>query len=90
MIEEDDPNLVTSGKSGKIIVDGYPFSIDIFRLESDTKWTLEIVDYLGTSYVWEDEFPSADVARKSAIMVIEAEGAMAFMRQNNVIPFRER
>ncbi|CUX54161.1 hypothetical protein EXN32_25770 [Agrobacterium tumefaciens] len=89
MIEDDDPNLVTSGKSKRIVVDGYPFSIDIFRLETYTTWTLEVVDHQNTSHVWDDQFESDTEARDVAVKTIKAEGALAFMRGKNVIPFRQ-
>jgi hypothetical protein len=90
MIEDDEPNLVTSGKSKRVVIDGFPFSIDIFRLETDKTWTLEVVDHKGTSHVWEEQFTSDAEARDAAINAIETEGAMTFMRSNNVIPFRHR
>lgn len=58
MNEDDEPNLVSSGKSKMIVVDGYPFSINIFRLETDTTWTLEVVDHNNTSHVWDEAIPS--------------------------------
>ena len=67
MIEDDEPNLVTSGKSNRIVVDGYPFSIDIFRLETDTTWTLEVVDHNNTSHVWDEQFRSDAEARDVAV-----------------------
>ena len=51
---DDEPNLVTSGKSQHIVVDGYPFSIEIYRLEDEKIWTLEVVDHENTSHVWEE------------------------------------
>jgi hypothetical protein len=90
MIEDDEPTLVTSGKSKRIVVDGYPFSIDIYRLETETTWTLEVVDHEGNSHVWEEQFTSDTEARDAAINALETEGALAFMRGNNVIPFRQR
>ncbi|WP_377278815.1 hypothetical protein [Rhizobium sp. R86522] len=87
MIDEK-PNLVTSGKSRRIVIDGHSFSIDIFRLENDTTWTLEVVDHQNTSHVWDEQFASDEEARDVAVKTIEAEGALAFMRGNNVIPFR--
>ena len=89
MIENDDPNLVTSGKSQRLSVDGYPFSIQIFRLETERTWTLEVVDFEGTSHVWDDQFRSDKDARNAAIQAIETEGAIAFIRGDNVIPFRQ-
>ncbi|MGY6697594.1 MAG: hypothetical protein ACXIUW_16420 [Roseinatronobacter sp.] len=88
MTEEDEPNIVTSGKSQKIMIDGVRFNIDIYRLETDTFWTLEVVDAENTSHVWEDQFSSDKDARDAAIKAIKSEGAIAFMRGNNVIPFR--
>ena len=91
MIEDDEPNLVTSGKSQRVVIDGYPFSLDIYRLETDQAWTLEVVDHEGTSHVWDDQFLSDKDARNAAIQAIESEGALAFMRgSNNVIPFRQQ
>lgn len=87
MIDEE-PNLVTSGKSRRIVVDGYPFTIDIFRLENDTTWTLEVVDHENNSHVWDEQFASDTEARDVAVKTIEEEGALAFMRGNNVNPFR--
>lgn len=87
MIDEDEPNLVTSGKSTKIVIDGIPFDISVYRLETDAGWTLEVVDNQNTSHVWDDQFDSDADAVDVAIRTIEAEGAAAFMRGNNVIPF---
>lgn len=89
MIDDDEPNLVTSGKSKRIVVDGYSFSIDIFRLETDKTWTLEVLDHQNNSHVWDEQFESDAEARDVAVKTIEAEGALAFMRGNNVIPFRQ-
>ena len=87
---EDDGTLVTSEKNKTIVVDGYPFSINIVRLETETTWTLEVVDHEGTSHVWEEQFTSDTEARDAAINALETEGALAFMCGDNVIPFRQR
>jgi hypothetical protein len=85
---DEKPNLVTSGKSTRVVIDGYPFSIDIFRMENDATWTLEVIDQQNTSHVWDEQFQSDAEARDVAVKTIEAEGAIAFMRGSNVIPFR--
>ncbi|MFC2970187.1 hypothetical protein [Acidimangrovimonas pyrenivorans] len=85
---EDEPNLVTSSKSQRVVVDGYPFSIEIYRLEADKTWTLEVVDHEGASHVWDDQFGSDRDARDTAIQTLESEGAIGFMRGDNVVPFR--
>lgn len=85
---EDEPNLINSSKSQRVAVDGYPFSIEIYRLETDTTWTLEVVDHEGTSHVWDEQFKSDKDARNSALQALEEEGAVAFMRGDKVVPFR--
>ena len=86
----DGPDVVISGKSQDVVVDGYRFSIQIYRLESDKTWTLEVVDQDGTSHVWDEEFKTDRDARNIALQELEKEGAVAFMRGSNVIPFQRR
>lgn len=85
---DEDPNIVTSGKSQKVTIDGLPFSIEIYRLENDKTWTLEVVDEENTSHIWDDGFTSDTEACDAAIKAINSEGAIAFMRGDNVVPFR--
>ncbi|WP_234908476.1 hypothetical protein [Rhizobium rhizogenes] len=65
------------------------FSIDIFRLETDKTWTLDVVDHKNTSHVWDKQFESDAEARDVAVKTIETEGAFAFMRGNNDVRFRQ-
>tara|TARA_R110002110_G_scaffold415730_3_gene654536 strand:- start:3666 stop:3932 length:267 start_codon:yes stop_codon:yes gene_type:complete len=87
MVEEE-PNLITSSKSQQVVVDGYPFSIEIYRLEDQSEWSLEVVDFENNSHVWDDLFKSDKEARNAAITELESEGALSFMRGNSVIPFK--
>jgi len=82
-----DPNLVFSGAGQEVIVEGEPFRIEIFRLERDDEWTLEVVDENGTSIVWDETFVSDTKAFDVAVATIRTEGAQSF-RNGNVIPFR--
>ena len=86
--DDDEPSIVTSGKSMRVLIDGMRFQIEICRLETDSTWTLEVVDPENTSHVWEDQFASDRDARDAAITAIESEGALAFMRGDDAIPFR--
>lgn len=92
-MSDDEPNLVNSSKSQEVVIDGYPFAIEIYRLETDRTWMLEVVDFEGTSHVWDDQFRSDKDARNEAIQTIETQGALAFMRgdddhSDNVVPFQ--
>lgn len=53
---EREPNLIISSASQRIVEDGVPFKIDIYKLEGGDGWTLEVVTEDGTSIVWDDLF----------------------------------
>lgn len=78
-MNQDDAVLVTSGLSQEIEEGGQVFEINIFRLEEEVAWTLEVVDENGTSHVWEDQFTSDFAAMIEAQKAIRTDGAEAFM-----------
>lgn len=82
-----DPNLVDSGLSQRVTVDGHDFQIEIYRLEYDTQWSLEVVDEDGTSTVWDDLFDSDQTALDEVLKTIKEEGLSAFRDSENVVPF---
>lgn len=87
-MDEDEPTLVISPKSQEMVVEGLPFSVEIYRLEGQATWTLEVVDPEGTSHVWDDAFASDKDARTEALRALEEKGPLAFMHGENVVPFR--
>ena len=48
---EREPNLILSGASKRIVEDGVPFKVDIYKLEGGNGWSLEVVKKDGTSIV---------------------------------------
>lgn len=87
-MNDDEPNLVRSGQCQRVLVDGFPFSIEIYRLEGERAWTLEVIDHDVTSHVWDEQFAKDSDAKTAALDAIEEEGALGFMRGDNVVPFR--
>lgn len=88
---DDAPKIVHSGKEQSFLVDGYRFNIQIYRAEGEKDWLLEVVDFEGTSHVWDERFCSDTDARDTALKALEKEGALGFMRGNdrsNVMPFK--
>lgn len=84
----EEPNLVTSGLSKAVTIDGVRFQIEIYRLEHESTWIMEVVDPNGTSVVWNDPFETDRKAFDTAVETIQEEGADAFMRDDdNVVPF---
>jgi uncharacterized protein len=85
---EREPNLVTSSLSGPVTRDDVTVEVDIYRLEHETTWTLEVVNDAGTSIVWDQQFPSDSDAYQEFLRTVAEEGMLAFLDRGNVIPFR--
>jgi len=79
---EDDPVIIDSALSQEIEVDGYRFAVNIFRLEEESTWSLEVVDEDNSSHVWGDTFSSDFAALVEAQKAIRSMGAAAFMAED--------
>ena len=82
-----DPNLVDSGLSQRTIIEGHEFKIEIYRLEHEPQWSLEVVDEDGTSTVWDDLFDTDQAALDEVLKTIKEEGLSAFRDSGNVVSF---
>lgn len=87
-MQEREPNIVTSGLSRRITRDGISVALEIYRLESDPDWSLEVVNNRGTSIVWDDRFATDDLALEAFEQVVADEGMATFLDPSNVVPFR--
>lgn len=83
-----DPNIVTSGLSRKVQRDGITVEVNIYRLEDEPGWALEVVNAKGTSTVWDELFETDDAANAEFLATVAKEGMTAFLDQATVIPFR--
>ena len=87
-MKERIPNLVRSGLSGIVSKDNVTVEVIIVRLESESNWSLEVLNNAGTSIVWDDLFDSDEDAYAEFQRTVEEEGMRAFLDNQNVIPFR--
>ena len=87
MIERD-PKIVESGLSRTVTKDGVTVEVSIIRLESETEWSLEVVNDKNTSIVWDDLFASDDGAYAEFERTVADEGIRTFLDSGKVIPFR--
>jgi hypothetical protein len=87
-MKEHEPNIVHSGLSGIVSKDGVTVKVSILRLENDPRWSLEVVNSVGTSTVWDDLFASDDDAFAEFQRTVAEEGMRAFLDNGNVIPFK--
>lgn len=75
----EEPVLITSGLSQTLEVEGVLFEINIFRLEEELRWTLEVVDEESSSHVWEETFASDFAALIEAQRALRTLGPEAFI-----------
>jgi len=70
----EEPKLIKSPLSQPITSGGNSVSVEIYRLENETSWTLEIEDKYGNSSVWNETFNTDSEALVEAKRTILAEG----------------
>lgn len=75
----DDPAIETSPLSQKITSGGKTISVEIFRLEGESEWTLEVVDEFNNSTVWDDTFKTDSAAVTEARKAVLADGVGTFI-----------
>ena len=74
-----EPELIQSPLSQAITRDGHTLRVDIYRLEEETDWLLEVVNDDGTSHVWDDRFATDKAALDAVNEAIDEEGITAFL-----------
>lgn len=87
-MKERMPNIVHSGLSGIMSKDSVTVEVFIYRLESEPKWSLEVVNSAGTSIVWDELFASDEHAHAEFERTVAEDGMQYFLDNGNVIPFR--
>lgn len=70
----EEPELEVSPLSQKISSRGRTIEIQIYRLEGEEQWALEVVDEYSNSTVWDDTFKTDSAALTEAKKTILAEG----------------
>ncbi|MDW7746685.1 hypothetical protein [Halomonas sp.] len=74
-----EPELIQSPLSQTITRDGHTLQVDIYRLEEEVDWLLEVVNEEGTSHVWDDRFATDQAALDAVHEAIDEEGIAAFL-----------
>lgn len=71
---DDKPKLEISPLSQSVSSGGRTVQVEIYRLEGETEWVLEVEDEYNNSTVWDDKFPSDAAALTEAKKTILSEG----------------
>jgi len=63
--------------------DGHLLEIQIFRLEGNVTWQLDVVNEDGTSVVWDEPFATEQQAYEAFCDMLEREGIDAFLSNDD-------
>jgi uncharacterized protein len=73
-----EPELVQSSLSQSIEVEGKSLRIEIYKMEDEAQWTLEIEHEDGSSLVWDELFDTDFLALNEARQTLAKDGLSAF------------
>lgn len=79
MIDEDDFPIIESSLSQKLLVEGHPFEISIYRGIDEPSWILEITNAKGTSFIPDERFKTDSDALGAALADFENEPIEDFL-----------
>jgi len=71
---DEEPELETSSLSQEVTSGGKTVSVEIYRLEGESSWVLEVVDEHNNSTVWDETFETESAALIEAKKTILSEG----------------
>ncbi len=71
--------LINSPLSGEYKQDGIMVEVFIYRGEEEKFWKLEVVDEANTSYVWDEQFATDQLAMNEFLASVRKDG----MKQYN-------
>lgn len=70
----EEPKLEISPLSQEVSSANRTVSVEIYRLEGELEWALEVVDEFNNSTVWDNTFATESAALTEAKKTILAEG----------------
>lgn len=79
MFEKDDYPIIDSPLSQKLLVEGHPFEISIYRGVDEPDWILEITNGKGTSFIPDERFKTDKDALAAALADFENEPVEEFL-----------
>ena len=71
---EREPPLINSPLNGHFTKDGVRVEVLIISSDLDPAWSVEVINDIGTSTVWDEKFETDDQAYAAFRLVVEKEG----------------
>ncbi len=80
------PDVVVSNLSKRLADRDTHIDVQIYRLEDQQAWTLEIIDECGGSTIWNESFETEQAALDKALRAVSAFGINSFLEDNRSMP----
>lgn len=78
-VPDRDPDITHSDLSRTVSDNGVTVRVEIYRLASDRRWQLEVINEAGTSTVWDEPFDTDQAALEAFEQAVEEEGIETFL-----------
>ena len=80
-----DPEIIMTPLCREITDDGTRVQVDIYRVEGEPGWILEVIDEENASTVWDVPFDTDREALDAVLEVIDRDGIRSFMEGDSEV-----
>jgi hypothetical protein len=80
-----DPEIIMSPLCREISGDGTRIQVDIYSVEDESGWFLEVIDEENASTVWDDPFDTDQEALDAMMEIIEKDGIRSFLESDSEV-----
>lgn len=80
-----DPEIIMSPLCREISGDGTRIQVDIYSVEDESGWFLEVIDEENASTVWDDPFDTHQEALDAMMEIMEKDGIRSFLESDSEV-----
>lgn len=81
MTKDNEPIIIPSTLSRRIEGDGTYIEVEIYRIEGEEGWILEVVDEEDAATIYEDRFDSDQAALQEVLDAIAEHGVRVYLEE---------
>jgi hypothetical protein len=81
-VPDRDPTIIYSDLCRIVTLDDITVDVQIYRLQHDPRWALEVINEAGTSTVWDDLFDTDIEAYAAFSITVDEEGMESFLDED--------
>lgn len=76
---DDIPEIIFSDLCCEIEIEGHPLWVEIYRMENEAGWYLEVENEFGSTFAHDDPFIADGLAWRAFQKTVDEDGLMAFI-----------